>query len=396
MAYKTAQIRCPVCGSNDHAVFFHVPSLPIHFHVLRATRQEALRAPTGKITLAFCNACTYIWNTSFQPAQTEYSPLYDNRQSISPAFRQFLRRLAVSLIRRHGLHEKSILEIGCGDGEFLRQLCRLGNNRGIGVDPACPSERNDATQPPEAKVRFTRDFFSRKYSRYRADLVCFRQVLEHVADPGNFLSLIRTTAARKCGTAMYLDVPNADLMLEEIRSWDILYEHCSYFTRQSLRRLLVNSNFKPLRIARTFGRQYLSAEASATDEPGEYQATATSTARVAGLAATFQKRHMEKIGRLRVWFHRVHRAGKGVVIWGAGTKGISLVNTVRENSIEYIVDINPHKHGKYVPGAGQTIVGPDHLATYRPDYVLVMNPLYDKEIKRMTHTMGLRPKFVYP
>jgi hypothetical protein len=81
--------------------------------------------------------------------------------------------------------------------------------------------------------------------------------------------------------------------------------------------------------------------------------------------------------RLRDYGERNLRA----VVWGSGSKGVAFLTTVDlERSIEYVVDINPHRQGNYMAKTGQEIVGPGFLHGYKPDVVIVMNPIYRDEI----------------
>jgi len=99
------------------------------------------------------------------------------------------------------------------------------------------------------------------------------------------------------------------------------------------------------------------------------------------------------------WQHnleRIERAGQRVVAWGAGAKGVSFLNMLKiKNQIEYIVDINPYKQGKYIAGTGQQIVPPEFLRDYQPDVVIIMNPIYKKEIQRTVKELGLTTEFMY-
>ena len=68
-------------------------------------------------------------------------------------------------------------------------------------------------------------------------------------------------------------------------------------------------------------------------------------------------------------------------MWGAGSKGVTFLNMIDSRyQIEYVIDINPRKHGKYIPGTGQKIVSPEFLREYIPDIVIVMNLIYENEI----------------
>ena len=87
--------------------------------------------------------------------------------------------------------------------------------------------------------------------------------------------------------------------------------------------------------------------------------------------------------------------GKKVVIWGAGSKGITFLNLqAGAGRIDYAVDLNPRKHGRYITGTGQRIVPPDFLAEYVPDAIIVMNPLYVDEIRLMVHELGIDPQML--
>jgi hypothetical protein len=84
------------------------------------------------------------------------------------------------------------------------------------------------------------------------------------------------------------------------------------------------------------------------------------------------------------------------VVWGAGSKGVMFLNHVQNrNGVEYVVDINPQKQGMFVAGTGQQIVSPQFLQLYRPDVIVVMNVIYQKEIQEVTAGLGLFPDFKY-
>lgn len=75
---------------------------------------------------------------------------------------------------------------------------------------------------------------------------------------------------------------------------------------------------------------------------------------------------------------------------------MTFLNTLKtQDQIEYVVDINPRKRGRYVPGTGQQIVPPEFLRDYQPDVVIVMNPIYKSEIQQLIKSLGLTAKFLY-
>ncbi|HMN27972.1 MAG TPA: hypothetical protein PKE45_07435, partial [Caldilineaceae bacterium] len=99
----------------------------------------------------------------------------------------------------------------------------------------------------------------------------------------------------------------------------------------------------------------------------------------------------EERSKLESW----RQNGQKVVLWGAGSKGITFLNVLGQyGEIEYAVDINPRKSGKFVTGTGQQIVSPAFLRDYQPDIVLLMNPVYLGEVQQTLDSLGVRAQIV--
>jgi hypothetical protein len=124
-------------------VFYEVGGVPTNSCILLSTHDEAVNYPRGEIRLAFCPGCGFISNVAYDARLTEYSGRYEETQGFSPTFNSFHERLARSLVERHDLHGKELIEIGCGKGEFLKLLCDLGGNRGLGFDPGYSVQRGE-------------------------------------------------------------------------------------------------------------------------------------------------------------------------------------------------------------------------------------------------------------
>ena len=146
----------------------------------------------GDIRLAFCRSCGHVYNTAFDPARLTYSASYDNSLHFSPRFQEYARELAADLVERYALHGKTVIEIGCGNAEFLSLLCRLGPNRGIGFDPSFIPNRADLTSGEGIEI--IADEYSERYSDLSCDLLCSRHMLEHV--PESAAQLSTPSAAR--------------------------------------------------------------------------------------------------------------------------------------------------------------------------------------------------------
>src|SRR5262249_31624361 len=153
---------------------------------------------------------------------------------------------------------KEIVEIGCGKGEFLSLLCEQGGNRGIGYDPSfVPNRRNGIP----SLVEFRRELFTSATRQSPPDLICCKMTLEHISAARLFIRNIRRISSPERGTVIFIQVPDVRRILSEAAFWDVYYEHCSYFSPTSLRRLLADAGFEVLRLETNFGGQYLTIEA---------------------------------------------------------------------------------------------------------------------------------------
>ena len=253
-----ATTPCPVCMSSDISIFAEIPQVPVHCNLLCPSRADALISPRADIRLGFCRICGHIFNDAFDPDCIEYIEDYENSLHFSPRFRQHAETLAADLVKRYELYEKTIIEIGCGRGDFLTLLCELGGNRGIGFDPShAPDWHSDEANK---QITFIRDFYSERYAGYKADMICCRHVLEHIQFPRDFLSNVRRAIDDGVNSIVFFEVPNVMFTLKDLGVWDLIYEHCGYFSISSLTHLFETCGFKVVRIKEMFGGQFLCSE----------------------------------------------------------------------------------------------------------------------------------------
>jgi SAM-dependent methyltransferase len=366
--------------------------VPIHIGIQWPEKDMALNCPKGDIKLVFCRSCGYVWNSAFDQALIEYSEDYDNSLHFSPLFQEYALSSATRLIDRYEIRNKDVIDIGCGKGDFLVLLCELGDNRGVGFDPSYEGERveHDLAE----RITFIRDYYSEEYSQFKADLICCRQVLEHIQNPIDFMTMVRAAIGDRLNSVVFFEVPNLLYILRDMSIWDVIYEHCAYFSAESLAYVFNSCEFNVLSLTETFEGQYLVIEArpvTPSSDPQTNQGDRISdvTRAVESFADHFRDRAKDWKSRLEQMANEDQRT----VIWGAGARGVSFLNTVKvEDQIEFVVDINPRKHGKYMAGTGQRIVSPEFLQEYQPDSVVVMNPIYENEIRQYLGELGLNPQ----
>lgn len=385
--------QCPACGSAQlNNIYSLSQGIPVHSVKLLKSREEALNYQTGKLSLSHCQDCGFIFNQLYDPDLQDYSSEYESTQAYSATFNAFARRVAQQLIDRYDLHQKTIIEIGCGLGEFLSLLCELGDNRGIGFDPAFDPKRSAITDPE--RVEIIPDFYSEKYSNYKADFVVCKMTLEHIRDVSDFVGTVRRSIGDQKDTTIFFQVPDVQRVLQEVGFWDIYYEHCSYFSLGSLARLFRSQSFEVTDLWKDYGDQYLMLEARPADGPtSPHLPQEMDKEQIAADVAEFTRTCTETLDG---WKQKVRRAvqnGKKVILWGSGSKGVAFLTTLGLcDEIEYTVDINPNKHNTYMAGTGQKIVGPDFLKTYQPDLVILMNPVYTNEVREDLRSRGLSPE----
>ncbi|MBI9082532.1 MAG: methyltransferase domain-containing protein [Desulfobacterales bacterium] len=381
--------RCPACEGHRLIPFYRVSGVPTQSVLLRPTRAAAINAPCGDISLHGCSDCGFIFNPAFDPNTQNYNVDYRPSQGCSTTFSRFHQDLAGYLVDRHGLHNRTVVEIGCGQGEFLQRVCRLGQNRGYGFDPSLV-ERN------EDDVTLIKDVYSARYRDLKADYFICQMTLEHLADPAALIDLVHDAAGGNPDAVVFFQVPDVRRIITETAFWDIYYEHCNYFSPGSLARLLRRRNFLVRSLWTGHQGQYVMLTAQPSRKRAGEPLPGEDTPEE--MRRWIQDFSQETELRCRDWSDRLAtmaESGKETVLWGGGSKAVAFCTTLTlRYEIKGVVDIDPAKAGTFIAGTGQEIVSPEALRAARPDAVIVMNPIYMEEIREELSRMDLRPELI--
>ena len=247
-----------------------------------------------------------------------------------------------------------------------------------------------------SRLTFIHDYYSDKYAHQNGDLVCCRHTLEHIPDTADFINCLRHGISDKLSTATFFEVPDVTRILHEVAFWDIYYEHCSYFNLGSLARLFRFCKFEVTNLQKDYFDQYLLIEAKPVSKKSQKVfKNEESVEETAKDVESFALHSKEKLSFWKNQLLDIKDKKKKAIVWGSGSKCVGFMTTLGvKDEVQYIVDINPRRHGKFIPGVGKQIVSPEFLKQYKPDTVIVMNPVYCNEIKKMMDDMDISAEYI--
>ena len=350
-----------------------------------------MQVPRHDIVLTFCNHCGFIFNSEFDTEWDFYTQGYEDQQGFSPTFVKFITGVTQRFIDKYALRNKTVIEIGCGKGDFIRLICALGDNQGVGIDPAWVPGRGE----PNPNVRFIPEFYSQAQADLHADCITCRHTLEHIFETNDFIKMIRESC-QDASPILFFEVPSIVRILKDQAFWDIFGEHCSYFSPSSLAQLFRRNKFEVLDLSLEYDDQYLFIEARPVDAVSDtVHPLEESVADLKALTRLFVQKINKHLEQWRVRLVRLKEEKKKVVVWGGGSKTVGFLTQLDEiGVIEHVVDINPHLLGNFIPAIGKQYVGPDFLESYRPDVVILMNSVYINEVRADLAGRGLHPELI--
>ncbi len=390
MVMPPLRTECILCGG--HAVpFFELPRVPVDVSALFLSAREAACARMARLALAVCRHCGGIFNAAWDPAALTYDTRYENSLDASALFSEYADGLARRLASTYSLTGSRIVEIGCGQARFLTALCHLSGSTGVGFDPSYDGPGGDDFVSVEKRMFSPRDAAG-------ATMVLCRHVLEHLDNPRQLLDGLAGVLDGRKDTVLYFEVPNAAVILEGGVPWDLIYPHVSYFTVESLTRLLARAGFRILSAGTAYAEQFLYIEAvpgAPAGDCGVPHSTTTDSGKIMDLAANFSRMLHSIVQGWAQQLAAARAAGTRVALWGAGARGVTFLNTVPlAREIECVVDINPRKHNSFVPGTGQMVHPPQALKKFDPQVVIASNPIYVSEIEGRLASLGVQAELI--
>jgi SAM-dependent methyltransferase len=343
-----------------------------------SSREAARSVSRGELDLIVCEDCGFVANRAFDLSRLSYGEDYDNTQSHSAYFDAYLDGLVSDLVEKQGVSNATIVEVGCGKGQFLRKLVSYpgGNNRGFGFDPSYVGPDEDL----DGRLQFRRCYYDQSCTDVAADVVVCRHVIEHVPEPVLLLRSVRAALAQAPEARVFFETPCVDWILRNRVVWDFFYEHCSLFTASSLAFAFERAGFEIESVSHIFGGQYLWLGAKVAEKAKIHADVSKAAAVTVDLARNYAANERDLRSRWAAELQRLKQSGR-VALWGAGAKGATFANLIDADGamIDCVVDLNPKKQNGFIPGTGHDICAPGDLPRRGIATAILMNPNYRGE-----------------
>jgi 2-polyprenyl-3-methyl-5-hydroxy-6-metoxy-1,4-benzoquinol methylase len=339
--------------------------------------------PFYPLRVYVCEACFLVQLEEFvAPADifTEYAYF----SSYSDSWVEHARRYAEQMRERFGLGRHSqVMEIASNDGYLLQHFVAQGVPV-LGIEPA----ENVGRAAIQKGVRTINCFFGRESARriqaeYGApDLLLGNNVLAHVPDINDFVAGMQLLL--KPDGVITMEFPHL-MQLMELNQFDTIYhEHFSYLSFTTVVRIFAAHGLTMFDVEQlpTHGgslRIYARHAADASKPVGRRVTELLALEAGKGYErletySRFEQRVRETKRKLLQFLIEVKARGQRIVGYGAPGKGNTLLNYcgIRTDFLDFTVDRNPYKQGKFTPGTHIPILAPERLMEARPDYVLIL------------------------
>jgi 2-polyprenyl-3-methyl-5-hydroxy-6-metoxy-1,4-benzoquinol methylase len=400
-------MACRFCGHPANHLFVDLGMSPLCESFLTAEQLNEME-PFYPLRVNLCPHCFLVQLAEYVSPAHIFSE-YAYFSSYSHTWVEHARAYTETVRRRLNLTEKSfVIEIASNDGYLLQHFVKAGIPV-LGIEPAA----NVAAAAREKHVPTRSCFFGTTTARHlaaqneRADLLVGNNVLAHVPDLNDFVAGMKI--ALKPTGVITMEFPHLMRLMEGNQFDTIYHEHFSYFSFLTAEAVFASHGLTVFDVEEipTHGgslRVYARHAENHSLPVGSTVVELRSREEQAGFRQlatyhAFDEQVKETKRKLLEFLITARRQGKSVVGYGAPGKGNTLLNYcgIRSDFVDYTVDRNPYKHGKFLPGTHIPIFSPERIAETRPDYVLILPwNLKDEVIAQLSFVRDWGGQFVVP
>lgn len=384
---------CHLCGSSELSLLVDFGKHPVSKHYLAARSEDK---PVWPVNLYFCESCGLTQLVDSCPAEF----LYDEYVTLSSWKPQPHVRHEIDILAKYSSIDltANIVEIGCNDGMFLKELALTGYENLIGIEPSADAHALAVSKGFDVVKEFLSPELSERLTKKRGkfDLVISRQNFEHIADlQGVARSL---DVLLKPNGYVLIELPNFECNLRCL-DYSLWEEHVNYFTIDTLKHFLSLSNIKIIydevflfsgEGIFVIGQKTENVEPSLDYLPELKQ----KNLEFANFWPVFRSRAIE-------YLTSEHKKGKKIAVYGAGARAFCLISFAGlAPYIDVILDDQPEKQEKFMPGGRVPVKSSDILYSQQIDICLlaVNTENEDKVINRHAKWIQLGGEFwsVFP
>jgi SAM-dependent methyltransferase len=398
---------CRLCGAGLKHSLVDLGKSPLCETFLDA-RQIDQMEPFFPLHVLVCDQCWLVQLKEYVAADGIFTDHYPYYSSFSTSWVAHAKAYCEMITARRGLNKDNlVVELACNDGYLLQHFPPLGVTNILGVEPTS----NTAEVAAQKGIPVIVDFFGVrlaekiKTERGQADLILGNNVLAHVPDLNDFVGGVKLLM-KKGGIATF-EFPHLQNLIEQNQFDTIYHEHFCYFSAIAIdaiarRHGLVFFDVEELPTHGGSLRVYLAHEGEEDVSPAVKALLEREERlgyRTVALYSEYEERVKATKRKLLAFLIEAKNAGKRVVGYGAPGKGNTLLNYcgIGPDFLDFTVDRNPHKHGRFTPGTHIPVLPVEALEAARPDYVLILPWNLRKEIvAQMRHIGSWGGKFVVP